>query len=69
MFVDKSSTFFDVVYLKYFIDLTEIHEYKLRGRMFGILVLQTGRGLSLKYKAIDRKLHAAYSSLVILVCS
>ena len=27
MFVDKSATYIDVVYLQYFIDLTTIHEY------------------------------------------
>lgn len=27
MFVDKSETYVDVVYLKYFMGLTEIHEY------------------------------------------
>lgn len=28
MFLDKSATYVDVVYLKYFINLTIIHEYK-----------------------------------------
>lgn len=27
MFMDKSATYVDVVYLQYFIDLTTIHEY------------------------------------------
>lgn len=27
MFVDKNATYVDVVYLKYFIDLTMIHQY------------------------------------------
>ena len=27
MFVDKSATYIDVIYLKYFIDLRMIHEY------------------------------------------
>lgn len=40
IFVDKSVTYVDVVYLRYFADLEQIHEYNWGGRSCGIHVLQ-----------------------------
>lgn len=69
MFVDKSATYVDVVYLKYFIDLTAIHEYNWWGRLFGLPVLEVGRGLSLENKENYRELHISYGTIVLLIFS
>lgn len=65
MFVDKSVTFVDVVYLKYFIDLIEIHEYNRGPHLLGLLVLEVWKSLSLKDKTVDGKMLVAYSNLLL----
>lgn len=69
MFQDKSETYVDMVHLNYFINLAMIHEYSLRGCLFGLPILRVGRGLSLEDKADDKKLHAAYVNLLLLIFS
>lgn len=67
--VDKNATYVDMVYLKYLIDLTSIHEYNWEDRLFGLPVLEVEWRLSLEDKVDDRELHAAYNIFLLLIFS
>src|SRR4051812_32910528 len=42
LFVDKSATYMDMTYLRYFIDLTIIHEWNWEGAIFSIPIPEVG---------------------------
>lgn len=66
MFVDKNATYVDVVYLKYFIGLKAIHEYNWGTACLIYMYLKLDEGCLWK-KISNRKLHATYGNLLLLL--
>lgn len=56
IFMNKSATYADVVYLRYFLDFERIHEYNW-GRLFGLPVLEVEIGLYVEDEADHRQRH------------
>lgn len=54
--MDKSATYVDVVYMRYFIGLEHIYEYNW-GHLFGLHVVQVSWRLYVEDKIDGRKLH------------
>lgn len=67
--MDKSVIYVDVVYLKYFTDLSAIHKYNYGAPVFSTYTRSWVRLVILEDKVDDGVLHAAYSNLLLLIFS